>query len=453
MTRYLCAAVNMDHSLSRKVIEDLLEHDHRAIAVTPGVDLVTVLRHALGANRRRLGRDAILFGLLLTLIGVLFFAGVSLWPLIVIIAGWVVIYIEEHVSMFGPAAQRLRPGRFDPDAAPTAGAGAVSDRQLQRIAAATEAGNVTLYGGFPPFVGYGRVQTSWSFAVDVTRPAGGRNPVAFAVQEVYDFVGDRLRALDLPGIEVGCRLFVNGQDIEDDPRFLPEPGAAPATSVPDDVVRALIAAPEERARPYLIVSMTGWDGDLVVTTFVRFLLSRTDLFVEAAHTAVPPLAARYKAIDEMEQSPSGREFAGMLSRTIMSGPGLVLSSAGRIMHELLSDSRRDKNNRRTRLKAEYGAMTSLREAAAEPNWQRYFQVFDNARYRKVIEQRIFRSLVEFLDAHDVDTTSLVARSETVINNGVMLTGQSTVNAAQVAVGAGAQAAGVLSRVRGGHGAG
>ena len=53
MTRYLSAAVTFDDSLAAQLIENVLEEPHRAIAATPGVNLATVLRYALAANRRR----------------------------------------------------------------------------------------------------------------------------------------------------------------------------------------------------------------------------------------------------------------------------------------------------------------------------------------------------------------------------------------------------------------
>ena len=64
---------------------------------------------------------------------------------------------------------------------------------------------------FPPFVGYGTVSTSWSFAVDVTKPRNRTRPRSFSVYEVYDCVRAGLSELDLPGMEVANRVFVNGR--------------------------------------------------------------------------------------------------------------------------------------------------------------------------------------------------------------------------------------------------
>jgi hypothetical protein len=133
-----------------------------------------------------------------------------------------------------------------------------------------------------------------------------------------------------------------------------------------------------------------------------------------------------------------------------------------IAHELGSDGRRERKRRRVDEAGDYGALLSVREEAADSKWQRYFQVLDDARYVKVIQQRIFRSLVEFLEQHDVDTSGLESRSETLVNNGVMVTDGGTFNAQAVAAGTnaqatagglGAQAADLVSRVRGSEGGG
>lgn len=129
-------------------------------------------------------------------------------------------------------------------------------------------------------------------------------------------------------MELTDRLFVNGRDIHGDQRFLPEAGGPPVTSISPELMRDMLAAPEEWARPYLTITMTGWQGDLVMTTFIRFLVSRTDLFVEAAHNVVPPVRAEFKAIDERDPEPSPGEFLALAGRTLVGTLPLVLGWRG-----------------------------------------------------------------------------------------------------------------------------
>jgi hypothetical protein len=454
-TRWLCAAVTLDSDLEHRVIERVLEEEQRAVVTTPGVDLVTVLKYALAAHRRRVIRDSVLLADLFAL--VITFVVVRSAPLVfvLLVIAWGAVFTERYVALHGPVLEGLRPGRFDPRKVQSPPRASYAGRQLQRVAAAGTSGNLTLYSGFPPFRGYGTVRSSWSFAVDITRPPdsvtrpGQRGkPIPFSTLEVYDWVKAGLRELDLPGLELTDRLFVNGRDIAGDQRFFPDSDGPPATSVDPELMRDLLAEPEEWARPYLTIGMTSWQGDLVMTSFVRFLVSRTNLFVEAAHTVVPPLRAAFKAIDEHDPSPDPGEILGLATRSLFSTLPRMLGSVGTIAHEWGAKGRRARKRRRVEETRDYGALTSVRELAADTRWQRYFQIFDDERFVKVIEQRMFRSLVDFLKEKNVDTTSLESRAEMLINNGVMFGDNANVKGSQVG-GSKARLAGLASRAGGG----
>jgi hypothetical protein len=452
MTRYLSAAVNFDSDLARAVIDHVLEEPHRAIASTPGVDLVAVLKYALAANRRRVIRDVFLL-IYLCIMLLTIFVGFITVPLFLFIS-WMTILSERYIRFYGQSSRPLRPREFGTAEPRSPARNSYAARQLARVEEADRAGNVTVYSAFSPFVGYGKVTSSWSFAVDVTSPRHDTPTRGFTVQELYENIEAGLAELDLPGMEFGRRLFINGRDIRDDRRFLHTQDGPPVTSVSGDLLASLMADPEERARPYLTISMAGWQGDLVTTTFVRFLLSRTDLFVEAARTAVPPLRPVFKAVDELEMAPADGEFTALLKASFKQTISLLLHSAPAIVHELRKGSRREAKRRQLSRRPDYGALISIREAAADTTWQRYFQVFDHARYIKVIEQRIFHSLIEFLRAHNVDVSSLVSQAEVLINNGMMITNNgvqitdSTVHADQIAGGPGAKATGWSMPFRG-----
>lgn len=453
-TRWLCAAVTLDPELQRRVLEDVLEEQQRAVITTPGVDLVTVLKYALAAHRRRVIRDIILLLDLCALIITIFF--LRSFPLFVVllIVAWGTVFVHRYTAQYGAVIGGLRAGSFDPKKVHSPPHGSFAERQLQRIAAAGTTGNVTLYSGFAPFRGYGTGRSNWSFAIDITRPsqsmtrpAHSGQPRTFSALDVYNYVKAGLLELDLPGVDLTDRLFINGRDIHDDRRFLPEPGGPPVTSITPEMMRHLLAEPEEWARPYLTISMISWQGDLVVTTFIRFLVSRTDLFVEAAHHVVPPLRAEFKAIDERDPGPDAGEFFALAGRTLVSTLPRLLGSVPGLLRELGADSRREKKRRRVEETRDYGALVSVRELAADTKWHRYFQIFDDERFVKVIEQRIFRSLAEFLKEHNVDTSSLESRMEMLINNGVMFGDNANIKESQVG-GAGTRLAGLIPRARG-----
>jgi hypothetical protein len=454
VTRYMCAAVNINEDLARAAIEQMLEEQNRAIAITPNTDLVAVLKYALRANRRRLFRDIWLFFILCALVAVAIFSGhiplAGAVFIALLVGAWLTVFIERYVRYFGPAAAGLRPGKFDPARAPAPARDPFAERQLARIADVSKTGNVTVYSAFQPFVGYGNVHSSWSFTVDVTRGRHGAEPTPFNVLDIYDYVKAHLSELDLPLLEATHRLFVNGQDIYGDPRFLPDPDSRPVTQVDETLLRQLMTVPEERARPYLTVGMAGWQGDLVVTMFVRFLLSRNYLFVEAAHTAVPPLRTEFREIDMLDTAPTGKQFFRLAGGSLKSTIPRLFGSIPGIFHGLLQENRRSRKQHPVGRVFDYGSLFSIRQAVADTNWQRYFQKLDGEQYTKVVEKRLFNSLADFLIDHDVDASELMSRGETIINNGVMISGRARVEGSQIAGGQGRVTA-VISRVSGHQG--
>ncbi len=173
---------------------------------------------------------------------------------------------------------------------------------------------------------------------------------------------------------------------------------------------------------------------------------------EAAHNVVPPVRAEFKAIDERDPELSPGEFFGLAGRTLVGTLPLLLGSVPGVIREMGANGRREDKRRRVEETRDYGARVSVRELAADARWQRYFQIFDDQHFVKVIEQRIFRSLVEFLREHHVDTSSLESRAETLINNGVMFGDNTKVADSQVS-GAGSRLSRILPHARGGEGAG
>ena len=69
------------------------------------------------------------------------------------------------------------------------------------------------------------------------------------------------------------------------------------------------------------------------------LVSRSDLFVEAAHTVVPPLRAEFKVIDEQEPEMQPGEFFRLVGGGLISTILRLLGSVPGIVHELGADGR------------------------------------------------------------------------------------------------------------------
>jgi hypothetical protein len=81
----------------------------------------------------------------------------------------------------------------------------------------------------------------------------------------------------------------------------------------------------------------------------------------------------------------------------------------------------------------YGVDQSIREWAASSQYRMHFQKLDKEMHIKTIEQNLLDAIIDFLDEHDVDITSLRERQTAILNNGVIVTGGS-IQADNMAVG-------------------
>jgi hypothetical protein len=307
---------------------------------------------------------------------------------------------------------------------------------------------VTVYSGFSPFVGCGLNEGGWSFALNVAK--GRRElhetlePIPFEVEELHDEVVSSLRALNMDQMVLEDRLYVNGQDIRDDRRFLPDPFTRPGAWTDPAVLHQFLRSPTQRIRHYTCIQVIDWQGELVLSIFFRCTKAGGNLFVEASYFLLPPLHEKYHKVDNLRATP---DFAGAaelaLKATIGTVPVLLLAPV-HVLVQLMSRLTRwlDRLSMRRTIKAnpsfDYGATTSIRQSGMSPNYRRYFQRLDREMYVKVVEQRLLDAIIQFLDEHDVDVSDLVDRQTTILNNGVMLSGGS-IQAESLAVGTGARA--------------
>ena len=443
-TRYMCAAVHTSWRLRERIVHEVVNEVYKAPPRSPDVDLVAVVAHTIAARRRRAVCD-----LLLTPLGV---AGLFLFlspdaafvpgAVAIIGAAWLIGFIGRLVALYGPIAQGLRPQGHNVDVRQIF-KGSLR-RRLSSLENAVQ-GNTTIYGDYSPFYGSGNRTGSWSFALDILRAAEGKAAQPFNAQEIHDFVLGEVRAVGLARVGVEDRVFVDGRDLVGDPRFIQHPLSPPSLNVPPDLVRSLRIRPEDKVRPYACFYVKGWGGQLVSSTYLRFVVTRRHLFVEATGCLLPPIKEKYQKMDRVASRPRISESVQMGAVEILLtpfrlllAPWLLLSFMARPLNQFWHTWKQQREITREGA-FNYGAIFSPREALADRNFQRYFQQLDSAQYTKIVEKNIFQSLVDFLDDHGIDTSELVERQTTILNNGVYVTGSATINATNVAAGVMAKA--------------
>ncbi|MFI1917252.1 hypothetical protein [Nocardia sp. NPDC020380] len=433
-TRYLCIAMHLDTKMARAVIENVLEEPRLAVTMSPAVDVVTVCLHAVAANRRQVARDGVLVGtLVLALIGAAGFP--SQLPLIALAAviAWAAVFAEAYFAFWGTIAQSLRKENFasaTPPPAPTI-------RAQHQIAHVTgyATGNVTVYRGYNPFAGHGWLRAGWSLALDTTKPEDPAAPIVpFTAVELNTRLAADLARLDIPDLSVGNRLLVNGADVHNDRRFLPDPNGAPTPWTDAATLALLMTNPEDMARPYLTVEITCWEGEMVWSAFIRLVRNEDSLFVETNYTVLPPFSHGYYAIDDLLARPTAGEVIRLALRCGVRLPATLLGCLGGVSHYLFTGfrcwrkDRRQLRQIRELSRFHHGALASPRESAAYHDAQgrigyhRYFQSLDEQMVMKIVDKRIFNTLVTFLSEKNIDPDELKRRSEQIINNSVSVGG-------------------------------
>ena len=430
-TRYLCAAVQIDEKFCDQILEEFIEEDYTAISICHGVDLPTVLKSCILAKERRRERDIPLA--LFSLAAFLFFF--IFFPLFLILYGmaWRIVFLDQRKTRHEIVGKHLLKGNFNPEIF-NFQLNLKMEKKLEEIVETQDA-NTIIYGGFSPFVGSGINIGGWSFAIDTTKGKEDMGnisePLPFQVSELYDYVTNSINRLDLENLSIEDNLYVNGQEIRDREEFLPNPLMRPITKLKDTFVNSFVENPTHSARHYRCVRVIDWQGELILSIFLRFSRVGQNLFVEANYYLLTPLSKYYRQFDQIKPEPSSEDIRKLALETMFTTFSFGVASLTSIFQRF-SNSRRRNNQRKEKEKEiksnyafNYGAITSLRERVSYNNeYNRYFQKLDQEMYLKSIERRIVEGLSKFLDSKNIDTSDFKETRSTILNHGVMVSGGS-----------------------------
>lgn len=457
-SRLLCAAAYLNMAFRRQAIKKYVEETHKAFAPSFGIDLATVVRHCLLAEKKLKQREWWLLppALLAYYIWLTNVSATVVTPeqasnflIVVLLAllGSFVVCLWYEWRAYSIVSRNFMRGKFDSDALLQ-----TDDPRLGQVMT-SENGNVLIYSGFTPFVGSGLSIGGWSFALDLRKPrdadASGM-PASLAsststvagpvnVEDLYARISRDLAGLQLERVSVEDKLYVNGRDIRDDQRFLKDPLARVQNRVGADVIEAAMLRSEERLRHYRCVRVVDWSGELVLSIFLRVAKLSHNLFVEASYFLLTPVANQYRKVDSMPASLTLRRLAWMVVKTFFLSPFLMLFAPFLLLARLQNRLAIWSHNREERKQIldnpsyDYGADFSLREWASSNEYRRYFQKLDKEMYFKVLEKNILDSILTFLEERNVDVSEFKQRQTTILNNGVIVSG-GTLTANNLAVG-------------------
>ncbi|WP_020671555.1 hypothetical protein [Amycolatopsis nigrescens] len=324
------------------------------------------------------------------------------------------------------AARELTRSKFRQDEAPEPMHAWQSER-LDEIERA-ERGNLTVYDGYNPFVGHGPSVSNWSFALPTLRRDG--EAVALDVLELIEYVRERLRPIgpELGGLVLEDRVFISGNTLTSYRKFLPRRDQAPRQLLSADEIREIAAEPSGSARHYLCARVPSWGGEVVASTFLHFSTKGRLLYLQCERTTLGPLWKQYHDVDRLTDNLTAGQVGRLLGNAAGELTSSVLRAPGRVLSALLSDWRRANRRELARTVARndlgysYGARVSARQLAADTLYHNYFQKADADKHLKLIERHVLAAMLDFLDAHEVDTTEFRNRQMAILNQGIIQTG-------------------------------
>jgi len=303
--------------------------------------------------------------------------------------------------------------------------------------------NVVIYGGFVPFAGFGVPVGNSSFTVDTSRAARDpkavlrqapavSSPGSVDVAELEMLIDSGLRQIPCSGCESKVLLFLDGQALLDSP-LLPHALQEPIQYVAVGQNGDNSWHGPEGGRWYHAHSYTSWDGEIVLTYFVRAALSGSTLMVDLVRTILPPVASKYRLIDHQAR-PHWRtdlERFGSYFVVGLAYPLMAAASVGRRVAETFGHGDEPEEDAiRRDLGYNYGAVGSLRERMSSREYTHYVQRSDIALIIHAAEQRIMDVIVDYLDGRGIDASMLRERQIAILNTGLI----GDVNATAVSVG-------------------
>lgn len=433
-TRYLCAAAHIDRTFRTHILEKILNEEYRVISIPAGVDLLAVVKHCLDAKRRKLIRDSVVSIFFVMALINIFNGQPIIFFVIYFLSAWIAIVIEAWMTRYQIIAKYLLKHNFNANCVTlSANTKAEIYRNLSDVMNEEEC-NVIIYSGFSPFVGAGVDIGKWSFTLDISKEKKEvqilKKAESFTLKELYFYVDSDIKNLRLQEMSIQDKIFINGQQIRGDKRFLPDPFRRPLTHINSSMLEKFIEDQSDEIRHYKCIRIIGWQGEIVLSIFLRFVKLNQNLYVEASYFFLPPLKQEYHEIDEIQPNPTWKKLPNIFQETFRKALFLFPFAIFILLSELFSTITRGLEKLdtleliRNNPMFDYGAQTSIRELVASDMYSHYFQKLDTDMYLKIIERQILDSITNFLDIHNIDTSDLRARQDTILNNGVIVTGGS-----------------------------
>ncbi|MHB9858228.1 hypothetical protein [Streptomyces sp. YIM S03343] len=428
VTRRLCASVHLDEQFALDADRELTGDGITAMGLTLGINFVALARHARAALRRRETLDrqlawlsvallaafaAVVSGLVRGIGSVALGGGYGIAGILVV--SWWLVHRAESEARTAARGVFQHPDKAEKLAPPVEPEAEAWLHELKRA-------NVLAYADAAaranPFVGSGSKikEVVWQ-PIDVSRPAdapnGGKLTLRpFDAVDLHTYVAREMEGISgLDGLRAKNRLYVLGSKAHLLPDLLPDPVGRPCARIDKQWVQSGLINPGAGMRTHLCLERVGEGGRLIVSLYLRAILSGPSLTWEVAAYAIPPLGGRFYQVDRLPVASFERWWSLVSYATSHTLPELK-GAIGRITAR--SRWRRTAEKALARQRREItdhhviydrGAVGSVRQGLGDWRQAGYDEEVDAQDFLFRLQQGVLVATERFLQDHNVDTSS------------------------------------------------
>jgi hypothetical protein len=161
--------------------------------------------------------------------------------------------------------------------------------------------------------------------------------------------------------------------------------------------------------------------------FVRLTRNKSDLNIEITGVFMPPVGSAYRWVDNIPPRTFRRDVGDVGYALFWAAIMPIISTLylyGKL-HEGISNLINDKKkvmrrNTESNLLHDFGAPMGLRRSVADPAIMHYFQTMDRRSSEIAWTARILRTIIDYLDECNIDTSELSNQRNTVLNQGIIV---------------------------------
>jgi hypothetical protein len=345
--------------------------------------------------------------------------------LVTLTIAFVIVAREHWVRWHDILTGQMLHGRFDPAGAPMPEDPNVQQRLL--AVAQRRDGNVVVFPDKAAFRGSGRCLGQEQVVIDVSRGKSGAEgtvmtPQPFTNSELHNAFIEAISDIKLRDMCIKERMFVNGKHVWGHLDLQRHPLQQPYSFVNDDALRRAAENPAADARVYVCAEVHGWQGQQVVTLFVRGVHAGGLLYIEWSFYVLPPINSSFMAaVDQLSEKSNFEMLRATLFKSmyrspveLLKAPFIVLNTKSRALGWKALEAAQERRIRSGQI-FDYGARPSIRE---EASWMsrstHFFLERDEIMYVLLMQKSLLREIGNFLDRHDIELVEFEEQAKIIV---------------------------------------